>query len=124
MSSASKELAVTRVTDATSATFLGGGRGNNSIWIWVVLFVIFFIFNGGENFGFGNSACGCGCGGHHKHHHHHHHHHGGNDNIINNIFGENGWFILIIFAVLFLFNDGNGGANTNIINVDTDDAEV
>ena len=124
MSSASKELAVTRVTGANIDPIIGTGRGNNNgIWIWVVLIIIFFVFNGG-NFGLGNfgGGCGCGGGGHHKHHHKHHHHHG--DDTTVNIFGENGWFILIIFAVLFLFNDGFGGANTNIINVDTDEAEV
>lgn len=119
MNSLSQELAVTRVTDANNA-FCGGGRSNNNIWIWVVIFVIFFIFNGGDNFGFGCSNNKCCCKGHH--HHHHRHCSDKNDNGINGIFGENGWFILIIFAVLFLFNDG--GANTNIINVDTDDAQV
>lgn len=123
MNSTSRELAVTRVTDANCSPLLGGGRGNG-IWIWVILIIIFFIFNGGENFGFGNTGSGCCCEGHRRHHHHHHHHDEcENNNFINNIFGENGWFILIIFAVLFLFNDGNGGANTNIINVDTDDAQ-
>lgn len=120
MSSASKELAVTRVTEAYAAPYGGPGRwNNNGIWIWVILIVIFFVFNGGGILGSGG-GCGCQCGGRHRHHHHHHHHHDNN----NNIFGENGWFILIIFAVLFLFNDGFGGPNTNIINVDTDDAEV
>jgi hypothetical protein len=122
VNSTSKELAVSRVTDVHSSPFFGGGRDNNGIWILVILFIVFFIFNGGENFGFGNFG-GCDCEGHRRHHHHHHHHHDECDNGINNIFGENGWFILIIFAVLFLFNDINGGANTNIINVDTDDAQ-
>jgi hypothetical protein len=118
MNNSSKELAITRVSDNSNA-FLGGGRSNNGIWIWVILFIIFFIFNGGESFGFGNFNRGCGC----ERHHHHHHHHCRDkcDNGINGIFGENGWFILIIIAVLFLFNDG--GANTNIINVDTDDTK-
>lgn len=119
MNGTSRELAISRVTDANVSPCFGGGRSNNGIWIWVILFIIFFVFNGGENFGFG-----CGSEGNRKrHHHHHHHHHGKSDNIINNIFGENGWFILIIFAALFLFNDGNSGANTNIINVDTEDGE-
>lgn len=118
MNSLSQELAVTRITDANNNAFLGDGRSNNNIWILVVIFVIFFIFNGGDVFGFGGSNNQCCC----KRHHHHHHHCDKNDNGINGIFGENGWFILIIFAVLFLFNDG--GANTNIINVDTDDAQV
>lgn len=114
MNSTSKELAVTRVSESP---FLGGGRFNNGIFVWVVLFIIFFIFNGGENFGFGGGFARKGK----HHHHHHHHHHDDKDNVFINIFGENGWFILIIFAVLFLFNDGIGGANTNIINVDTEE---
>lgn len=117
MNSLSKELAITRVSDTNSNAFLGGGRSNNGIWIWVILFIIFFIFNGGESFGFGNSNRGCCC----ERHHHHHRCKDKCDNGIDGIFGGNSWFILIIFAVLFLFNDG--GANTNIINVDTDDAQ-
>jgi hypothetical protein len=111
MSSASRELAVTAYT----TTPVGGtglfGRGNNNIIIWVVIIIFLLGFSGG-NFGFGN--CGRGCDDHRKHHHH-------RRDRNNNFFGENGWFILIIFAVFFLFNDGVGGANTNIINVDTDD---
>jgi hypothetical protein len=112
MGSASKELAVTTYTNPLGG--IGGlGRGNNNIIIWVVLIIIFLGLTGND-FGFGNSGRGCD-----RHRKHHHHHHGGDRN--NNFFGENGWFILIIFAIFFLFNDGVGGANTNIINVDTDD---
>lgn len=124
MGSASQELAVARVTGpaggtATIAPGVGVGRwwGSNNIIILIIIAIIFFAFCGG-NFGFGSFGRGCEPG--RKHHHHHHHHDRGN----NFFFGENGWFILIIFAALFFLNDGFGGANTNIINVDTDDAEV
>jgi hypothetical protein len=112
MSSASRELAVTTYTSPLGG--IGGiGRGNNNIILWVILIIIFLGFTGND-FGFGGRGGGCGC------HRKHHHHHGGRDRN-NNFFGDNGWFILIIFAIFFLFNDGLGGANTNIINVDTDE---
>jgi hypothetical protein len=109
MGSASRELAVTTYTNPIGG--LGGfGRGNNNIIIWVILLIIFLGFTGND-FGFGGGGRGCG---HHKKHHH-------RRDRNNGLFGDNGWFILIIFAVFFLFNDGIGGANTNIINVDTED---
>jgi hypothetical protein len=127
MGSASQEIAVARVTGpaggtATIAPGIGAGRwlGNNNIAVWVILAIIFFVFWGG-GFGFGNKS-GCDSGRKHHHHHHHHDHHDKGNNFF--FFGENGWFILIIIAALFFLNDGFGGANTNIINVDTDDAEV
>lgn len=111
MDSASRELAVT--TYANPIGPLGGlGRGNNII-LWVILIIIFLGFTGND-FGLGGFGSGCGC------HKKHRHHHGRGRN--NNFFGENGWFILIIFAIFFLFNDG--GANTNIINVDTEDGQT
>jgi hypothetical protein len=119
MNGLSQELAVTRITDANNA-FCGDGRSNNNIFIWVIIFVIFFFFIGGDGFGFGGSNNQCCCK---RCRRHHHRCRDENDNGLDGIFGGgNGWFILIIFAVLFLFNDG--GANTNIINVDTDDAQV
>lgn len=117
MNSLSQELAVTRITDANAA-FCRDGRSNNNIFIWVIIFVIFFIFNG-DGFGFGGSNNQCCCK---RCRRRRHRCRDNNDNGLDGIFGGNGWFILIIFAVLFLFNDG--GANTNIINVDTDDAQI
>jgi hypothetical protein len=108
MNSALKEVAVTRFQGPLGGTW----TKTNNIWIWVVLLFVFFAFTNGDGFG----SFGGGCG--RRHHHHHHKHHRRD----NGIFGENGWFILIIFAALFLLNDGVGGANTNIINVDTEDA--
>jgi uncharacterized membrane protein YhaH (DUF805 family) len=105
MNSASKELAVTAYTTPVGAF----GRRDNNWLIWVLLIIVIFCFCGNGNPLLGN------LGGHDCHKKHHHHRRD------NNFFGDNGWFILIIFAVFFLFNDGVGGANTNIINVDTED---
>ena len=111
MGSASNELAVTRQIEAVGGV---GRRRNDNLWIWVILIIIIFFCCNGD--GYGNWGGDYDYG---RRHHHHHHRHRYN----NNFFGENGWFILIIFAILFLFNDGFGGANTNIINVDADDEE-
>lgn len=123
MSKASTEAAVTTYTIPNAAPLGGifGGRGSNNIILWILIIIIVLGFNG-DNFGFGNfgfgsgGGCGCGCSKHKKHRHCKEE----NNNV--GFFGNNGWFILIIFAILFLFNDG--GQNTNIINVDTDDTEA
>lgn len=109
MDSASKELAVTRQIEAVGGV---GSRRNDSLWIWIIIIVIIFCFLNGDGFGFGGWGGDYDYGRRHRCHRHRRN---------NNFFGENGWFILIIFAVLFLFNDSFGGANTNIINVDTDE---
>lgn len=122
MSGASKELAVTTNTaNAAAVNGLGFGRGNNNNWVlWILVILFIFFFCGGNEGILGNWGGGNDCKRRHHHHHHHHDHHDNGGNIFN-FFGENGWFILIIFAILFLFNDGFGGSNTNIINVDTED---
>lgn len=114
MSSASKELAITRQIDTVGGI---GGRRNDNFILWILIIIVIFCFCGNDGGIFGNWGGGYDC---YRRHHHRHHHR----DRYNGFFGENGWFILIIFAILFLFNDGFGGANTNIINVDTEDGQL
>ncbi|MCM8709783.1 hypothetical protein M2651_01945 [Clostridium sp. SYSU_GA19001] len=111
MNSAAKELAVTRQIDTVGGAC---GRRNDNLILWVLIIIVIFCFCGNDGGIFGNWGSGYDC--RRKHHHHKQRNSG--------FFGENGWFILIIFAILFLFNDGIGGANTNIINVDTEDGQL
>jgi len=108
MDSVSKEIAAARQIGAPGAV---RRKKNDNLVIWVIIIIIIFCLCNGDGCGFGSY----GCDYDRKHHHHHHHHHGHTDNF----FSENGWFILIILAILILFNDSS--ENTNIINLDTDD---
>lgn len=126
MDRASKELAV-----ATVST----GRGFNKSWIiWILLVLIVIGFSGiGPGFGIfgirgfgtpGYGAPGYGYGTPNPYNRRRPRRGQDEVPVTSNVFeGRNFFFILIVFALLFLVAE-NSGTNTNVINVDTEDAGV